>query len=450
MTCKTTTAMYLSVSTDICASASASRSGNTITVSGSFSVSQGNAWNLNAIYACVDGRTGWMKVKPYYNGGGSWSTNFSFSFEDSGSGNPSYTAWFAVYNNAESQSVGSWDSVNFSVSYPAGATAPTGLGINNISTTDTSVSANVYVSGWGGAGDANSRYRNLSVMRTNYKPDNQRRYQRVYGNETSGIITVTSNTQYGTGTIDPNTHYWLWWYATNGTYGAEAPATSTTEVVTKASAPTVSLTNIDGSAVDLTWSTPADGGYYNKTVSYTLDNSTWTTLGTYSGGNAQSGQELLSLTPNTSYTIMVKSSTTAGERITAQSFTTLSSEPTITVEGQTASSVTIGYDFPADGGAFDKTLVYTIDGGVTWVQATTITGGGATSGTFTISGLEPGHSYNLIVRVTTGAGTITLDDIAIYTISDHCAFYGSAREASSYTFSYSNLSDPNGIIGEEH
>lgn len=231
--------------------------------------------------------------------------------------------------------------------FDATVTPPTGLGINNISTTDTSVSANVYVSGWGGAGDANSRYRNLSVMRTNYKPDEQRRYQRVYGNETSGIITVTSNTQYGTGTIDPNTHYWLWWYATNGTYGAEAPATSTTEVVTKASAPTVGLADKTSTSATISYSTTADGGYYAKNIQYSLDNgSTWVTGATVTGGAATTGNFTISgLTPGTAYTVQTRVNTTAGNTNGASvSFTTETERVPMglygPVEGETFSGVT--------------------------------------------------------------------------------------------------------------
>lgn len=314
MACSTTTSMYLNVSTDICADASASRSGNTITVSGTFTVSQSSAWNYNAIYAYVNGRTSWTRVKPYYQGGGTWTANFSFSFEDSGAGSPSYEAIFQVWNNAESGGVGGTASVWFSVSYPSGVTAPTGLGINSISVTDTSVSANVYVSGWGGAGDANSRYRNLSVMRTNYKPDNQRRYQRVYGNATSGIITVTSNTQYGTGTIDPNTRYWLWWYATNGTYGTGAPETSTTEVVTKAAAPTVSLSSAGTSNAIFSYSTSADGGFYDKTLQYSLDGGVnWTTVSTITGGTASTGDFFVAnLLSGAEYSLQTRVITTAG------------------------------------------------------------------------------------------------------------------------------------------
>lgn len=315
MSCTTTTAMYLNVSTTICASASASRSGNTVTVSGSFSVSQSGSYNYNAIYAYVDGQTSWTKVKPYQTSGGSWSAGFSFSFTDSGAGTRSYTAIFQVWNNAETGTVGNAASVGFSVSYPADGSAPTGLNISNISTTATSVSAVVSVTGWGGLGDASTRYRNLSVMRTSDRSDDQRRYERIYGNTMSSTITVTSSSAYGTGTVDPNTRYWLWWFATNGTYGAESPWESSTVVVTKAMPPTMSAEPIDGTNVRIVYTSQADGGYYAKNVQYSLDGGvTWVTGATVNTGSATTGSfTITGLTPNTSYTMKTRVSTNAGE-----------------------------------------------------------------------------------------------------------------------------------------
>ena len=314
MSCTTTTAMYLNVSTTICADASASRSGNTITVSGSFSVTQSGSYNYNAIYAYVSGQTGWTRVKPYQTSAGSWSAGFSFSFTDSGAGTRSYTAVFQVWNNAESGGIGNTATVDFSVSYPAGGTAPTGLSISNISTTTNSVTANVSVTGWGGLGDANTRYRNLSVMRTSYRGDDQRRYERVYGNTMSSDITVTSSSPYGTGTIEPNTRYWLWWFATNGTYGAEAPWQSSTIAVTKALAPTISYSEVTDSSARITYSLQPDGNFYSKNVQYSLDGgSTWVTGATVSTGASYTNSFIISgLSENTTYTILSRVNTASG------------------------------------------------------------------------------------------------------------------------------------------
>lgn len=162
MACKYTTSMYLGVGTTICASISCSRSGSTINVWGSASVSQGNAWNLNAIYACVDGGTGWFRVKPYTNSGGSWESGFSFSFSDNNAGSRGYTVWFAVYNNAESGSVGSWDSVYVDFSYGANYTAPATPTATNLVSDGTAHKAysKVQGNGWG----TNCSRRNFEII----------------------------------------------------------------------------------------------------------------------------------------------------------------------------------------------------------------------------------------------------------------------------------------------
>lgn len=260
---------------------------------------------------------------------------------------------------------------------------------------------------------ASGRYIEAAIL-------NQSTYGSTYrfntaSNTSSADIAVT-NTNYAGGglTIQSNKQYWYGGYI-NNTQGSNSKVTG--QFVTKAANPEATFTNIDGTAIDLAWSTAADGGYYTKTVGVSLDGTNYTTLGTYSDGNAHSGYELIdNLTPNTTYSIRVRSATTAGNSVSTTSRTTLPAEPTLSVTSQTINSITIGYAFDADGGAFDKTLAYTIDGGTNWVQAATISGGSAASGAFTISNLQPGHAYNLITRVTTGAGTITLDDMAISTL----------------------------------
>lgn len=339
MSCTNTTAMYLNVSTDICASASASRSGSTVTVSGTFSVSQGSTWNYNAIYAYVDGQTTWTKVKPYKSdGGGYWEASFSFSFNDSGAGTRNYTAIFQVWNNAESGTVGNPASVGFSVSYNADITAPTGLALSNVSVTSDTVTGTVSVTGWGGGGDANSRYRNLSVRQV-ADSNTVRRYQRVYGNTQSSAITVNNSTQYGSMTIIPNTQYWLWWYATNGTYGAEAPSPSTTSVVTLPPTPTISNTGVTASTATFTYSVPNQGGKYNMTLKKRVDGGAPETITTLTGSGTKSGTfTVTGLTSSATHTVAVTLSTSAGETVSnTVTFTTATPNPILygSVSGST-------------------------------------------------------------------------------------------------------------------
>lgn len=66
--------------------------------------------------------------------------------------------------------------------------------------------------------------------------------------------------------------------------------------------------------------------------------------------------------------------------------------------------VTIPYHVPADGGYYDKTIEWSDDDGTTWNTITTITGGGATQGTFTITGLTTGE-HTVLVRSRTPSGS---------------------------------------------
>ena len=201
-----------------------------------------------------------------------------------------------------------------SIDIPAQASAPTGLSCSNISATYDTVTATVSVTGWGGAGDASTRYRNLSVMQTNDKPTSIRRYQRVYGNTMSSAITVNNSTQYGTMTIVPNTRYWLWWYATNGTYAAESPNPSTTTVITLAKPAELSIDDRTDDSITFNYNTFADGGYYAKTYEYSIDGgTTWTTFATVADGSASSGSfTITGLSVGNTYTLKTRAVTTAG------------------------------------------------------------------------------------------------------------------------------------------
>lgn len=198
-------------------------------------------------------------------------------------------------------------------SIPAQAAAPSGLSLTNVSVTSNTVTGTVSITNWGGAGDANSRYRNLSVMATNDKTTSARRYQRVYGNTMSSAITVNNSTEYGTMTIQPNTRYWLWWYATNGTLGTGSPDTSTTTIVTlPLDLSSKSATTTGTNSIRVNYTTKADGGFYTKNIQYNIGNG-WVTGATVSAAAATSGNFTISgLSTGTSYTINLRVNTSAG------------------------------------------------------------------------------------------------------------------------------------------
>ena len=87
-------------------------------------------------------------------------------------------------------------------------------------------------------------------------------------------------------------------------------------------------------------------------------------------------------------------------------------------------SVEIDYAIRSDGGKYDKTYEYSLDGGDTWTTFATVSGGSATSGSFTLTDLEPGVNYTIKHRVTTTAGTANGTDLT-FNIPVKNKLYGS-------------------------
>lgn len=73
---------------------------------------------------------------------------------------------------------------------------------------------------------------------------------------------------------------------------------------------------------------------------------------------------------------------------------------TISLVSHTTDSVTFAWSVPADGGALNKDIEYRVDNG-SYVVIKTITGGGADSGTYTVTGLTPGSTHNIYIRAKT-------------------------------------------------
>lgn len=252
-------------------------------------------------------------------------TSTSFTLNPSGTNFGTHSlnnTSFSVSSSATSKSV-SWSSSdgysgNFTVNFISN------VSVSDVTPSTESFTATVSIAGWGGSGDASSRYRELQCWTYNSSSFVEpRRYQAVYGNTLSGSITV-SNSSSGSLTITPNTRYTLGAYASNGTQN------------------------------------------------------------------------------------------TSSQRI--GNYVTLAPQDTLTVSAAHSSSLDIDYSVPADGGFYAKTLEYSIDGGTTWVAYDTISGGSATSGSFTISGLQANTTYTIKSRVTTTAGTTDNDDITGKTI----------------------------------
>ena len=203
------------------------------------------------------------------------------------------------------------------ITIPSQTTAPTDLALNNLSRTDSSFTGTVSVSGWGGLGDATTRYLEMSVCESQSAAS--RYFDKHYGNELSAAITVDANSPGHVGTINglnPNTTYYVTMYASNGTL--YTGNTAFTPMTTRASAPTVSLASLTGNTAVIDYATLADGGVYPKTIEYSLDNgATWQTGVTVSTGAATTGSFTVSNIPQGTVAIKTRVTTAAGSTVGA-------------------------------------------------------------------------------------------------------------------------------------
>ena len=225
--------------------------------------------------------------------------------------------WTYVYGDA-------WIT-DVSLTMPVFATAPTGLAVSDLTASTDSFSGTVSVTGWGGVGDASTRYRELQVW--TYDPsslEQPRRLQTEVGNTLSSTITVDNNSA-STLVIVPNTRYTIGIYATNGTYNTGSQRVG--NYVTLAPKTTLTISSKTDTSAVISYSVPADGGFYSKDLEYSIDGgSTWTTVTTIVGSAATTGSFTISgLTPETSYTLKSRVVTTAGA--------TTNNDRTFTTEG---------------------------------------------------------------------------------------------------------------------
>ena len=331
-----------------------------------------------------------------------------------------------------------------SVTIDAQGTAPSGLSLSNVSSGTDWVKGTVAITDWGGVGDSSTRYKNLSVLKTSDKTTSERRYQRTYGNSLSDTITVNNSTEYGTMTIVPNTKYWLWWYATNGTYDVSSPDTSTTTVYTKAVAPTVSVSDYTDTTIVISYSTTADGGAYSKNIQYSLDGSTWTTGATVSSASATSGTYTISgLTAGTTYSIRTRVSTTAGtttgstlSQKTAQAPTKPTVSGTSGVTSNTISYGTTSFGYPASG------TVY-LYGGTSSSPTTQLTSKTSTgTSSYTHSSLTANKRYYYRARAYNGKVYSDYStEVSVYTKAAAPTISVSGVTAKTVTIAYSTSAD---------
>lgn len=321
MACTTTTAMYLNISTQICATVSTTdRIGNDIYVTGLFNVDQTSTYNLDAIYAKVDGYTNPVIVKQRNTNTGYEA--FSFNFSDSSAGTRTFTCTFYVGNSAGTQ-VGNTASVSFSVSYPAAGSAPSNGYINGLESywdkNEQLVVIHTTAAGCNTGGLALSEL-SLKFGITPYTdsgwPDASTHATYAIANGAAKWVSNNTTKAGGTLSIIGNKQYYTGIFASNsvGVYRYKT-ADGAPVLVTVPPVTVVWINNANNSPTTKqigVWF-PTNGGYYTQTFQYRLNGGSWTNGTTKTGGTSETKYvNLTGLTPHTAYIVETRVTTTAG------------------------------------------------------------------------------------------------------------------------------------------
>ena len=292
---------------------SITHSGNTVNVSGVFAVHNDGGQSSYYVYpinAAVNGSTNYQQVVA----GNQWIANgeyvesavsFSFSAAATDTSHNIEVLW--SYNNGTAS-----NSITYTLYFDASISPPTGLNVSNVTATQTTVTGNVSISGWGvGSG---TRYRELQVWAGNMTGD--RRYQAVNGDATSGNITCNNNSS-GSLTITPNTKYWVGGYASNGSANTGSQPFGT--VVTLPPAATCSFDSATKNTITINWAVANQNGEKSFTVDYQLDSGSWVTVETISTSGAKSGSfTITGLKPNSTHNVNVRTHIVGGSTVGGQ------------------------------------------------------------------------------------------------------------------------------------
>ena len=381
-------------------------SGGTVTVTGAFGVHNDggpSSYYIYPINAKVDDSTDYQQVVAgnQWIANGEWVTSaVTFTFNSPATSTTASIHVLWSYNNGQAG-----NAITYNLNFDPAVSPPTGLDVTGVTVGAQSVKATVSVTGWGGAGDASSRYRELQVWASNMSGD--RRYQAAFGDTLSGDITCT-NSSSGTLTITPNTKYWIGGYASNGTLntGSQPFGTAITNVPTAGAA--LSATTVDTATIN--YSIANQGGERDIKIDQNLDSGGWTNVTTLSGSGAKTGSfTITGLLPNSSHSTTVRSSAVGGSvagGTTVNNIITKPPVPVISFTSRAQTSLTLGYSIPNQGGAQSIALKRKLGSG-SWVNVETITASGSKSGSFTISSLAPNTTYTVASETVTTTGTTT-------------------------------------------
>lgn len=249
--------------------------------------------------------------------------------------------WSYVYGNANVD-------LSETTYVPTFSTPPSGLSASVAEVYTNGAKINVSVSNYGNPSSASGRYIEGAIM-------NQSTYGGTYHYTTASNVSsasvVVNNSSSGTAsfTIQPNKQYYYGVYANNTQQSASRVVG---QFVTSINSPSFSIAGRTGTSATIRYSAAADGGYYSKTVQYSIDEGqTWSTGVVIASGNATTGTFTINnLTPGVEYTVMTRTTT-----------------PKTTIVGQTLviSDKTTKFYGSVEGEAKEITNLYASDNGVT-------------------------------------------------------------------------------------
>jgi len=338
-----TTEMYLNVNTAVrCAGTMTRTSATNVAVSGTWYVQTGSGYNLNAIYAVVDGKTRWTRVKPYASGAHqTWSTNFSFnqSISGSGSGTLSYNSVFAVYNNAETGSIGAWKYLGFSTTYDSWGTAPSTPTVTVSEVGQDYAKLTVSISSYGDPSSATGRYIEAAILGQNSYGASYR-YKHSAAGAISETITVDNDSPASPASFNiiPNKTYWYGGYATNTQLSSSIVTSQLTTLPPDVYDLTcINQTGTSSITATISWYTATakglpDGGSLVEHYQYRYSEDGGTTYSSWTevtpGADGHGTFSIADLPGSTAITVQMKNVTSAG----ASNVSTLNFVTNVTVK----------------------------------------------------------------------------------------------------------------------
>lgn len=202
-------------------------------------------------------------------------TSPTYSRTVAGSGQRTVT-WTAG-TGLRSDFAGTWTA---SVDFPASTAPPSGLNITIAEVYKDGAKFNVSVSSYGSPDSVSGRWIEAGILGQNRWESPSLRSDKVTDTTSAVILVNNDSVQTTTLTIQPNTQYYYGMYAWNTQLSDNTIAG---QFVTLPAEPTISLASFTSTSMTVAYTVPADGGFYTRTLKYSVDGGAWVTVDSFSG-----------------------------------------------------------------------------------------------------------------------------------------------------------------------